>query len=52
MKDDRISRASGIAHKIVGTFAHKIVSAFAHSWIKVQNEMDIPHHSLVTECTT
>ena len=58
MKDDQISRASGIAHKIVGTFPHKIVSAFAHSWkkkrdlIKVQNEMDIPHHSLVTECTT
>ena len=50
MKDDRISRAIGIAHKIVG--------AFAHSWkkkrdlIKVQTEMDLPHHSLVTECIT
>ena len=49
-EDDHISRAIGIAHKIVG--------AFAHSWkkkrdlIKVQTEMDLPHHSLVTECTT
>ena len=48
--DDHISRAIGIAHKIV--------SVFAHSWkkkrdlIKVQTEMDLPHHSLVTECTT
>ena len=48
--DDHISSAIGIAHKIVG--------AFAHSWkkkrdlIKVQTEMDLPHHSLVTECTT
>ena len=35
--------------------AHKLVGAFAHSWkkkrnlIKVQSEMDLPHHSLVTE---
>ena len=48
--DDRISRAIGIAHKIVGVFAH--------SWkkkrdlIKIQTEMDLPHHSLVRECTT
>ena len=48
--DDRINCAIGIAHKIVG--------AFAHSWkkkqdiIKVQTEMNLPHHSLVTECIT
>ena len=45
--DDRINRAIGIPHKIVG--------AFAHSWkkkrdlIKVQTD---PHHPLVTECIT
>ena len=50
MKDDRIIHVIGIAHKLVG--------AFAHSWkkkrdlIKVQTEMDVPQHSLVTECTT
>ena len=48
--DDRISHAIRIAHKIVG--------AFAHSWekkrdlIKVQTEMNLPYHTLVTECTT
>ena len=50
MEDDQVSGAIGIAHRIVG--------AYAHSWkkkrdlIKVQTEMDLPHHSLVTECTT
>ena len=48
--DDRITRAVGVAHKIINTFAH--------SWkkkrelMKLQTEMDLPRHSLITECTT
>jgi len=47
--DDRVACAIGVAHKIINTFAH--------SWkkekvMKVQIEMDLPHHSLVTKCTT
>ena len=48
--DDRITHAIGIAHKIINTFAH--------SWkkkrelIKLQTEMVLPCHSLITECTT
>ena len=50
MRNDRISRAIRVAYKIVGISAH--------SWrkkrdlIKVQIEMDLPHHCLVTECIT
>ena len=51
MKDDnRISRAIGIAHKIVGVFAH--IWKKKQDFMKLQTEMDLPHHSLVTECTT
>ena len=50
MRNDQISHAIGVAYKIVGLFAH--------SWrkkrdlINIQIEMDLPHHCLVTECST
>ena len=48
--DDQITHAIGITHKIISTFAH--------SWkkkrelMKLQTEMDLPCHSLITECAT
>ena len=51
LKDDhRISRAFGVCRKLVSTFSH--------SWnkrrdlAKVQCELGLPIHSLVTDCTT
>jgi len=47
MKDDWVVHAIGVAHKIINTFAH--------SWkkkrelMKVQTEMELLHHSLVTQ---
>ena len=47
--DDRVTRAVGIAHKIV--------NAFSHSWkkrrdlVKAQMEFSLPTHSLITVCS-
>ena len=42
IKDDRISRAIGIAYKIVGAFAHIRSWKKKRDLIKVQTEMDLP----------
>ena len=50
MRNDRISCAIGVAYKIVGISAHSCRKK--RDLIKVQIEMDLPHHCLVTECIT
>ena len=51
IKDDsRVCRSVGMCHKLVGSFSHSWKRQ--QSLSKAQVELDLPKHSLVTECTT
>ena len=48
--DDQITRAIGVTHKIINTFAHGWKKK--RELMKLQTEMNLPRHSLITECAT
>lgn len=48
--DKRIERATGLCRKLVAHFSHSWKSKEALK--KVQNDLHLPEHALITECTT
>ena len=48
--DTRISRATGICRKLVCTFSHSWKKR--HELASAQQELELPQHSLVTDCVT
>ncbi|KAJ8342807.1 hypothetical protein SKAU_G00327350 [Synaphobranchus kaupii] len=50
MKDDRVSRATGLCKKLVGHFSHSWKKKAAMT--EAQRELNLPEHALITECPT
>ncbi len=51
VKDDaRVKRATGLCKQIVGVFSHSWKKKTALK--KAQQELNLPEHSLITECPT